>query len=478
MNHLNVPKVRRRMVNERASVSRTIKRRLRHTYRLSACVMACASLLWTSASHADSWLDNFSYSGFGTLSAVKTNNRDIEFIQNNRLPDGAAKNWRFDNDSVLGLQGQYAFSGRTKAVVQLLSRRNHRNNYEPQLDWAYVSHKLNPNYTIRAGRFISPVFFASDYRNVNYSNAWVRPPIDMYSQATINNIDGADIVYRNFYEDFTYQLQFYAGQYTLPFPNGGDIKFHHMAGLTGSVEYESWTLRLGYMDAKHSNRDRNGVVQPTGVRMIVGQDGVGLTLSPADATCAFAQPGTTCAQLIPNFNSIMDFVRRDKKPFDLANLAVVYDNGLLFNQFEIMHRQTDSILSNGMAAYNIMGYRFGKIMPYVSYSYSKTLNETRYFDVPAWYKTGLDEAVIDAGFKTIDRYYITNISNRQNTLSAGVRYDFYKGMALKFQIDKVRPLEHMGMDNDGNGFIRRDGLPISALGRSIFVSTVSIDFIF
>lgn len=94
------------------------------------------------------------------------------------------------------------------------------------------------------------MFLNEDSRNVNYSNVWVRPVIDLYSKATINNVDGIDAIYSNFYGNLSYQVQAYAGKFDkLYFPRKSYIKFHCMAGLVGTVEYNSWTFRTGYMNA-------------------------------------------------------------------------------------------------------------------------------------------------------------------------------------------------------------------------------------
>lgn len=438
---------------------------------ISTCLLA----LFSTASMAS----DFSFSGFGTISAVKTNNSDVEFIQNNRLPSGASDDWEFDNDTVLGLQGQYKFNDQWSAVVQLLSRRNEKNNFDPQVDWAYIKYNPEPNLSFRLGRFISPVFLASDNRNVGFSNIWVRPPIDIYSQSTINNIDGADVTYRGYFGDFDYSIQAYVGGYTLDFPGGGDIEFHHMAGLVGTLSYDSWTFRLAYMNADHSNHNSDGVVPDPNIFMVVTDDGLGFNVTP-DEACLFAENGESCADVITNLQSNIDYVKRSHRPFNLTNAAVVYDNGEYFAQGEFMHRRSASALSDAIGAYLTLGMRIGDFSPYVSYSFGKTLKETRYFELTPEYKAAVDAGVIAAGLDVANDYTVSAFnftSNKQNTLTAGVRYDFAPNMALKLQVDKFRPLEHDDRDSYGNGLIVNGPL-LSSLDRNVYVTTVSFDFIF
>lgn len=415
-------------------------------------------------------------SGFATLSAVKTNKEDIQFIQNNTLPTGAADEWEFDNDTVLGLQAQYKISDKFSAVAQILSRRNYKNNYEPTLDWAYISYKYNSNLRLRAGRFVSPVFLGSDSRNVNYSNVWVRPVIDLYSQATINNVDGIDAIYSNFYGDLSYQIQAYAGKFDkLYFPGKSYIKFHHMAGLVGTLEYDSWTFRAGYMNAQHSTISAEGEYVPDSVRMIVSTDNeLGLTIDAQNNSCF----GTTCSDLITNIQDVFSIIQRKRRPFNLTNLAVVYDNGSYFGQFEWAHREARSSLANGIAAYAMFGYRFNSLTPYIGYSYAKTLTETFTLDVDQSIKDSLDPQIVGLGRVPLDEYVVRNSNSRSNTITAGLRWDFYQKMALKFQVDSFRALKNDGEDTGGSGFRNLSASTLSASGKNIIVSTVSLDIIF
>ena len=425
------------------------------------------SLLLPSAANAS---DDFKISGFATLSAVKTNKQNVEFIQNNTLPSGSEDHWRLDNDSVLGVQAQYKITDNLTGVVQLLSRRNYKNNYQPSLDWGYLSYKYNPNLRLRAGRFVSPVFLGSDTRNVNYSNVWVRPVIDLYSQSTINNIDGVDAIYSNFIGDgdISYQIQAYAGKFDkLYFPGETYIKFHHMAGLVGTVQYDSWTFRAGYMNAQHSVIDPEGNYVPGNMRMLVSTDySLGLTIDPDTTT------------YVSNIDDVFETYQRKRRPFNLTSLAVVYDNGSYFGQFEWAHRKADSALANGIAAYGMVGYKFNSLTPYVGYSYAKSLTDNFVLDVDADVKASFDSQVAGLGSEPLDQYVVRNSNTRSNTITAGLRWDFYKKMALKMQFDSVRPLNNDGTANNGSGFRNSSGETLSTTGKNIIVSTVSLDIIF
>jgi hypothetical protein len=335
-----------------------------------------AALLCSAAAQAE--ISNESktlvLSGFGTLAAVQTNNANIEFRSDNRLPSGTAKSHEFDNDSKLGVQLSYRPTDKVQAVVQLLSRRNEDNSFKPSIDWAYVAYKPMSALTVRAGRFVAPVLMGSDYRNVGYANIWVRPPTDVYNSATINNVDGLDAIYRGELGPFSYSAQAYFGTYDLKFAGGSGIKFNRMGGLNLTAELGSWTFRASHMDAKHTNYQADGQVGPSTLFAVSEPStGRGFRLNPAGASCnAGLKANAGCSALFTNFDDVFSAMRRDHKPFNITDLGLAYDNGKIVMQAEYMMRKTDSQLSDSNAHYVTAGYRFGKLLPYVTYSGSKT----------------------------------------------------------------------------------------------------------
>ncbi len=48
---------------------------------------------------------------------------------------------------------------------------------------------------MRLGRLPLPVFLVSDFRQVGYANTWIRPPIEVYGQVPLDNVDGLDVLY-------------------------------------------------------------------------------------------------------------------------------------------------------------------------------------------------------------------------------------------------------------------------------------------
>lgn len=438
-----------------------------------------AALLCSAAAHAE--ISNESktlvLSGFGTLSAVQTNNENIEFRSDNRLPSGTASSHEFDNDSKLGIQLSYRPTDKIQAVVQLLSRRNEENSFKPSVDWAYIAYKPTSALSLRAGRFVAPVLMGSDYRNVGYSNVWVRPPTDVYNSATINNVDGLDAIYRGELGPFSFSAQAYYGTYDLKFAGGSGIKFNRMGGVNLTAELGSWTFRVSHMDARHTNYQADGQASPSTLFAVSNPTtGVGYRLTPGAATCnASIKSNVGCSALFSNFDEVHNAVRRDHKPFNISDIGLAFDNGKVVVQAEYMLRKSDSLLSDSSAYYLTAGYRFGKLLPYVTYSGSKT--DTRRLSLTAASAYAADVA----RRYTMGTPYVQTSNTDNNTLSLGMRVDVASSVALKFQLDRYTPNTNSFGATDAQTMTRVNGVlttPMSTSVSSVKLATVSLDFVF
>jgi hypothetical protein len=108
------------------------------------------------------------------------------------------------------------------------------------------------------------------------------------------------------------------------------------------------------------------------------------------------------------------------------------------------------------------GYRFGKVLPYIIQS-KLTIDGYPQNAVPA----GIPAlAALRAGAATLP--YTGIGQGEQSTTSIGVRWDFYRSLALKAQIDRVKPAA-------GSGLLLN---PATGFNRDVTVGAVAIDFVF
>ncbi|MBV1775197.1 porin [Burkholderiaceae bacterium DAT-1] len=395
-----------------------------------------------------------SISGFGTFAFTKTNAEDTSFMRMNNQANRADSSWDIRNDSLLGVQANYTFNPQWKAVVQLLSHENSHNNFQPALDWAYLAWQPMPALTVRAGRFIVPAFMVSDFRNVDFANPWVRPPTNVYNMATINNIDGIDAVYRGSFGPTTFAVQPYYGRYDLAFPGGTLIRFNRMAGVNMTFEYESLSVRLGYMNGVHT------IINPNGTIMTDFRDLINTPVAP---------DGATFNQVYPGYADIANQLDRDHKPFDLTGLGFIYDNGDLLAEGEYIWRRTSSQLANATGWYLTGGWHIGSWMPYVTLSATKSSELDFNLNPLSQY----------SALGPLNANNLVGPGSKQKAIAVGVRYDLTKSVSLKAQYDRFTPQDDANGPTSGQA-LRTKGLaqPLSYYGRSIGVTTLAVNFVF
>lgn len=166
------------------------------SYKLSAATLAAIAVC-SAATAADSEPSIFSFSGYGTLSAVHSSEPQADYMASPTRPNGAgfSRDWSPDVDSRLAAQLSAEFNSQWSAVVQVISEQRWDNSYTPKLEWANVQYAPTPDFTVRIGRIALPTFLASNSQKVGYTLPWVRVPNTAYNALPISNSDGVDASY-------------------------------------------------------------------------------------------------------------------------------------------------------------------------------------------------------------------------------------------------------------------------------------------
>ncbi|QDQ27755.1 hypothetical protein FNU76_16140 [Chitinimonas arctica] len=408
--------------------------------------------------HADEPTTAWKFSGFGTLGLTQHNSDHASYRSNAQQANGIANEWSLKNDTVLGVQTRYQASDTVDFTLQLLSRHGPRNNFDPQVDWAYMAWHVTPSLNLRAGRFIAPVLMASDYRNVNYSNPWIRPPLEVYGLLTLNNVDGIDAIYRGSLGKLTYALQPFLGQFKLPLGAGRSIHYHRMRGINSSLQAEDWMFRLAYMKSDHSLVDEFGIPY----RVLRSQ-----IAAPA---CGLAgRPGPGCETVYPGYAAVAQALDVEHKRSNVLAVGGSYDDGDWVVQGEFVRRMAGSVVASGQSWYVGAGRRIGEWMPYAVLA-RHWADTQQYVLKPAAAYAGRPDRVV------------RNSSTDQSSISIGLRRELGRNLAIKGQIDwlKPEPGRYGGTFGNGNLFPNvppPTGKFLSEYG-AIRVMTVSLDFMF
>jgi len=387
---------------------------------------------------------NLSISGFGTLAVAKSDTDQAQFARYNQA-EGVMDKARIGLDSNLGLQATYTFNDWLSGTAQVLTRKNTSPTFTTDLTWAFLKAKINDETSVRVGRVLLPLFIISDYQNVGYANTMMRPPIEMYGQAPIENIDGADINYQHAFGDFNFTTQAFVGtsRGKLFIPTAGGVVATYRApaaGIAFTGEYGPFVFRLGHAQAKLESNDLAPLNQLTGT--IRG------------AAALFGPYAASVNQLADDLG-----VTQGKKiGFTSVGLTMDWKNIVLQTEYAQRRAKDPVYIPDTNAWYTMVGYRIGKVLPYYAHADYKGTGEPS-VNVPA---VLANVPQLNTTVKSL------LVSGDQKSDLIGVRWDFAKSLALKVQVDRVKP----GTKNGSLIFT-----PNTQLGN-VTVVAAGVDFVF
>jgi hypothetical protein len=386
-------------------------------------------------------------SGFGTGALTWTNTDKAEFARPNQA-SGATKDVTTGVDSNLGLQADYPINSWLSVTGQGLVRKDAQDDFGAELSWAFAKAKVSDDVSIRVGRMGLPAFMISDYRNVGYANTMLRPPAEVYSQMVFNTVDGADVTWQHSDGATTYTAQFAVGKTEADIIGGLRMDARRVTALNLVAEHGPLTVRFGRVDGRLTLRNATSL-----------------------ATLVNSLNAVAAGYHIPQAAQVATDIDVRNKKASFTSLGAALDWNDIVVQSEYAKRKTDSYVNDTTSWYVMGGYRIGKFLPY--YSHAKlTIDGNVDNHMPASCPAGYPAACTPTvaalnGIVSSLRY--TGVSQgEQQTDTIGMRWDFYRSLALKAQFDRVRPT-------------RASGLLINAqpgFRGPVTVGAVALDFVF
>jgi len=370
--------------------------------------------------------------GFGTLAAVKTDNSAVDYIN-------AGDEWNLDTDSILGLQLYYSINEKFSLTAQVSAQGKDHYDVEKDTAWLYGTYALTDETRLRAGRLRIPFFAKSESLEVGYSYHWIRPPTDVYGQLGFTNFDGMDALMYVPVGNMRLLVQPYAGV-TNPEQDfqgdTGELDVTNLWGLNMELATSLLTYRFGHTEGDF---DINGVAALDG---FLG----GLTMM--------------------GFPQVADKFGIQNRHGKFSGIGVEFDNDELLIAAEYTKRKTDGLIPDTNGWYATLGYRFGSVMPHITYSELET--DENYDLVNS--QIPLMPPMLAGGSA---QFVQMNTSNN-DSLILGVRWDVIPKMALKIEWQK--------MDIDS------DSYPVNPLfsvnparyrpGDDVELFSVAVDFVF
>lgn len=398
-------------------------------FRRSPAVAAAAVALGCSLASIRAYaaLPQVDLSGFGTAGFAISDEGHAEFARAQQQMSGVNNQGDVGIDSLFGVQGNVHLSDTFSATTQAIVRRLFNAGFQLDIPVFFVKADVTRDLSFRAGRFQLPVFMSSDYRQVGYSNTWVRPPIEMYGQVPFDSEDGVDALYRTTLGSADISAQAFYGK--------SDQTFQGVSVQTR----KSWGVNV------------NATVGPLSVRVSRNQ-----SLFSSDS----AQVTQLLAKLrAVGFVTLANQLNPVNVPFQFTTYGFSLDEPEYTVQGEISKQSAGGFLASAHAEYLLAGYRIRKFTPYGMYARQKITSKRTDTTIPRFGPfLPLAQAV---------NQLINSTGADQHTITGGVRWDVHESVDVKAQIDRVTP--------EGNGlFINVQ----PGFHGPVWVASMTLDFVF
>jgi hypothetical protein len=402
--------------------------------RLLSFPLLAFGMLMAAAAHAQDDAPGagpaWTLSGFGTIGAVHSSERNADYTANVMRADGAGatRSWSPNVDSRLGAQIDLSLSRRWSAVLQVVSEQGLDNSYRPRVEWANVKYQATPELALRFGRIALPMFLTADYRKVGYIYPWVRPPVEGYGALPISSSDGVDATLRWSLGPVRNASQVFFGRDEPDMPAPLHAYARNIVGLSNTADWGALSVRTNIISA--------GVTTDIGGGLF-------------DAFEAFGAEGRAIARRY----------EIDHKHASIASIGVNYDPGRWFLMAEASRSRTDSLLGATRSAYASAGLRLGSFTPYLSVARVRATSPTR------------DPGLPGAGPLNEGLNLLLATIPQQTSQALGVRWDLVTDMALKLQYDRVTP-------HHGSRGTLINLTPAFRSGHTAHVASVALDFVY
>lgn len=318
----------------------------------------------------------------------------------------------FDKN-LLGLQISGQVNEKLSATAQLIARSE--SDYEVNAEWAYLTWQASDSIKVRAGRLRTPFYMYSDFLDVGYAYAWIRPPSEVY-YLPFNNVDGIDFYATKTLGIFDTTIQAYFGSFDDELTLGGvqsEAKTRNQVGVAGTLGKDWWTLRAAYHQADLSVDVSSIAISPT---MTIGSFATTLT--------ALGYAGNAERLLVEEDDAVFTElgINIDTGRFVAAAEYVEFDPG-------------DAVLSKNIRQFVMAGVRTGSWLFHVTASQAKDEATDPAAGIPAnQVMPVFGNTTVLIG--TLDAIAESQVTER-DVVSLGVRWDVASSTALKFQVDDV-----------------------------------------
>lgn len=382
-------------------------------------------------------------SGFGTLSAYRGDD-ETAAVRPRRFVVESSKDgqWRWDGDSVLGMQARWVLGDTVQAVWQLQATDEADRRYRPNTEWLYLGWSLSPAWSLRLGRQPLPLQRYSETHRVGFTRVTVRPMATVYELISNTPVDGATLSWNGDVGNGNLFVDLAFGRLDIR-SDAGHAVGRRFSSLSARWQSGPLTLRAGF-----------------------SRGDLDLLNSPLEALAASLRaPGSPCL----NCGTVFDErLKTAGIRVDRITVGQTWTSGPWALDLEFLRRNSNSVVTASADGwYALLSHRHGQLTPFAAYG------ATRYREAPL----GLQVAAgtppdAAASIAALDQ----RLQSRQDRRIAlvGLRWDLHEHAAFKLQ------LEHWRSTRDTQT-PRADEIVLPA-GRGwdgrVSLVSVSLDFVF
>ncbi|MCP8900797.1 hypothetical protein [Gilvimarinus xylanilyticus] len=302
----------------------------------------------------------------------------------------------FNPESLFGLQGAFTLTDKTEVTMQLVGRGNE--DWDPSIEWAYISHRFTPAFKMRAGKMRLPLFMYSDSLEVGYAQPWIRPPEEVYGNVPVTSYTGIDGLYDINFDMSTLTFQAFMGESEEDITNLGQtvrLEVNDLFGGSATWTDFIWTLRGN--------------------------------LATSEIT-----------------------IGGDDLKTDFYGLGASYNNGSLQVISEWTRLEIEGPTADTDSGYITLAYTLGSFAPYATYSMQESTDD----DERPYTREFIYTAISTPGSPLYGNVAAVALSDVQNsertTYSVGVRWDATSNVAVKFDVTRATDFGDTGGDLPGN----------------------------
>lgn len=386
--------------------------------RTRVATSVALAMLYCSSANAD-----LTFNGFASFVAGKYSEDDASYL-------GYDNDVSFSPDTMIALQVGSQLNDEVSITTQFVAKGY--NDYDLEVELAYLTYKIQGNWDARIGRIRAPFFYYSDFLDVGVAYPWISPPEEVY-RMPFTSFDGVDTLYRGVHGDWSSTWQLFYGSISEDLELAGQtltVEGDDLMGINVTIGNDWVTFRAGYVQGDVSQEI---------------PDAMALYF----ATLSGAGFGTLAAHLDPRTDNTANYA---------AIAAIVDYNDWLMNvEYTSISWDRPSFVYNDSAWFVMLGRRFGDITAHITYANREDDPEFEANTIPTGIAPQLDQlsAILDSFYQ----------NDSVSTITVGVRYDVDASIAVKLDVTNMdnevaEPLYVGQPDPQEDGVLVRFGVDV------------------